>query len=93
MPIIHRRIRKILPALAVTLCVPLLFAQDQTPGKKDKPANPPPYSNQPATGIAPPPEGTTPHDSPKVDSNKVDTDKKAKKRPGKKKAPAKVEPK
>ena len=51
-------------------CMTGAFAQTPQPGKSDKPLNPPPYANQPATGVAQPPEGTTPHDTPDLDKSK-----------------------
>ncbi len=79
MPILYKRIRKILPVLALPLCASLLGAQAQAPkngpGQGEKPMNPPPYANQPDTGIAKPPEGTTVHDAAGNQQTNKDTDK------------------
>jgi hypothetical protein len=82
---LHRTITKILPVTAVVLWAVALPAQTPAPGKSDKPKNPPPYANQPPTGIGTPPEGTTPHDTPDLDKSKKQPNAKAKKKPAKKK--------
>jgi outer membrane biosynthesis protein TonB len=71
MPNLHRIITKILPVTAVLACMTVMQAQNPTPGKGDKPQNPPPYANQPPTGIGTPPEGTTPHDTPDMQKGQV----------------------
>jgi hypothetical protein len=81
----HKTITKILPVAAIFLWSASLQAQTPKPGTSDKPKNPPPYANQPATGIGPPPEGTTPHDTPAVDQSKNESAKaKAAKKPARK---------
>ncbi|MEO8131353.1 MAG: hypothetical protein ABJF23_01005 [Bryobacteraceae bacterium] len=70
----------------ILFCLTAAFAQTPKPGKDDKPLNPPPYANQPATGVAPPPEGTTPHDTPDLDKAKNQVpNAKGKKKPARKK--------
>jgi hypothetical protein len=68
--------------LALVLCASLLTAQTPSPGtgpgKGEKPKNPPPYANEPETGIAKPPIGTTPHDT--ADDSQKSSESKSKKK-------------
>lgn len=86
MPKLHNGIRKILPVGVFLFCATSIYAQTPQPGKSDKPLNPPPYANQPPTGIGLPPEGMTPHDTPNLDKSKNQApNAKVKKKPAKKK--------
>jgi hypothetical protein len=84
---LHKLIREILPMLTLLLCASLLTAQAPSPGtgpgKGEKPKNPPPYANEPETGIAKPPIGTTPHDAADKDQKSTDSKSKNKAKKGK----------